>query len=140
MKSCIEQLTQLMRECFCFLSDEHLAWDQWSLDWQEHSRKKPNQEYTSAIWAMTKGYLDACQNSVTEGKEIAVKETATFAPRHQRAVFREQIANLGLRCNQDKTSAEDKEAIIHLNDDRELIADIQSLSREILSYFLISKD
>lgn len=52
-------LTNLLRQFHHILINQHVAWDLWSEAWQEHSRNKPNLEYTRTIWLMTKGYLEA---------------------------------------------------------------------------------
>jgi len=128
MTPAVSNLTDLIRKTYCHLSDEHLAWDQWALDWQEHSRTKPNIPYTASIWAMSKGFADALQKTASESK------TNFFSKSAQRAFFRERLSNLALLCIQEPKSDND-ENYLRLSDDQEIIQAISSLHQEILIYF-----
>jgi len=120
MKSSSEALTDLIKFSYDVLSDEHLGWDEWGLEWQEHSRKKPTLEYTQSVWAMTKGYLDALYPTASRDAENNI-----IQPSYRRALFREQATNL---------------ALLHLkHSETNIVEDIENLKTEIKDYFHISK-
>jgi hypothetical protein len=107
-----EALTKLLRTSYILLSDEHLAWDQWCLEWQEHSRTKPNLGHNRAIWAMAKGYFDALDKS---------KENGGSLPMWERARFRERLSNL---------------AVVSVTyPETDVVKEIETLSKDIDSYF-----
>jgi len=112
MNPASEALTKLLRASYDLLSDEHLAWDQWCLDWQENSRSKPNLEYNRAIWAMAKGYFDALDKSKGNGGSL---------PMWERARVRERLSNL---------------AVVSVTyPETDVIKEIETLSKDIDSYF-----
>lgn len=85
----MEALINLIISKYSTLSDEHLVWDEWALKWQEHSRTKPDLDYTKSIWMTCKGYTDAITRMALEDAE-----NNFLQPRLNRALRREEVANL----------------------------------------------